>query len=137
MVSIISEEGHKKFGIYEYVIDTAAEIADISSQAKAGSIAYCIENSKTYMKNHSGEFVEVNFKKGGSGGEGGTTNYTELSNKPQINGVTLDGNKTTADLSLFSGSYTDLTNKPAYSSENWVFTLDDNSTVTKKVVIEL
>ena len=31
---------------------------------------------------------------GGSGGTGGTTNYENLSNKPQLNGVTLEGNKT-------------------------------------------
>ena len=32
------------------------------------------------------------------GGGGGTSNYNLLSNKPQINGTTLSGNKTTADL---------------------------------------
>ena len=31
-------------------------------------------------------------------GGGGTTDYTDLSNKPQISGVTLTGNKTLADL---------------------------------------
>ena len=34
------------------------------------------------------------------GGGGGTTNYNLLSNKPQINGVTLSGEMTAADLSL-------------------------------------
>lgn len=34
------------------------------------------------------------------GGGGGTTNYNNLSNQPQINGVTLSGNKTSADLNL-------------------------------------
>jgi len=34
----------------------------------------------------------------GGGGEGGTTNYNQLSNKPQVNGVELSGNKTTEDL---------------------------------------
>lgn len=34
------------------------------------------------------------------GGEGGTTNYNELSNRPTINGVLLAGNKTSADLNL-------------------------------------
>lgn len=43
----------------------------------------------------------------GSGG-GGTDNYNDLSNKPQINNVTLSGNKTTADLGLFSGYIEDL-----------------------------
>lgn len=35
---------------------------------------------------------------GGGGGGGGTTNYNQLSNKPQINGHTLSGNKTASDL---------------------------------------
>lgn len=42
----------------------------------------------------------------------GTTDYNGLENKPSINNVTLVGNKTTADLGLFSGNYEDLTNKP-------------------------
>lgn len=37
---------------------------------------------------------------GGGGETGGTTNYENLSNKPQINGVTLSGNKTSGDLNL-------------------------------------
>jgi hypothetical protein len=36
----------------------------------------------------------------GGGGGGGTTNYNALTNKPQINNVTLSGNKTASDLSL-------------------------------------
>lgn len=34
------------------------------------------------------------------GGGGGTGNYNDLENKPSINGVTLAGNKTTADLNI-------------------------------------
>ena len=33
-------------------------------------------------------------KAGGGSGTGGTTNYNNLSNKPRLNGVTLEGNKT-------------------------------------------
>ena len=36
----------------------------------------------------------------GNGNGSGTTNYNALSNKPQINGVTLSGNKTAADLNI-------------------------------------
>ena len=36
----------------------------------------------------------------GGGGSGGTSNYTDLTNKPSINSVTLSGNKTTSDLGL-------------------------------------
>ena len=41
-----------------------------------------------------------------------STDYNDLTNKPQINGVTLQGDKSTSDLGLFSGNYNDLTNKP-------------------------
>lgn len=40
--------------------------------------------------------LAVNLSDGGGGG--GTDSYTDLKNKPQINSVTLTGNKTTADL---------------------------------------
>lgn len=41
----------------------------------------------------------------------GTSNYADLSNKPQINGVTLDGNKTSEDLGIIGGAtYTAGTN---------------------------
>lgn len=36
----------------------------------------------------------------GLGGEGGTSDYSELSNKPSINSVTLSGNKSLADLGI-------------------------------------
>ena len=45
---------------------------------------------------------------------GGTEDYTDLNNKPSINGVELSGNKTTADLNIKEGTtnYTELNNKP-------------------------
>lgn len=45
----------------------------------------------------------------------GTTNYTDLTNKPQINGVTLSGNKTTSDLGITTPTkVSDLTNDTGY-----------------------
>lgn len=41
---------------------------------------------------------------GGGGGGGGTDDYTQLSNKPQINGHTLTGNKSGSSLGLASTS---------------------------------
>ena len=41
---------------------------------------------------------------GGGGGGGGTTNYNDLSNKPQIAGTTLSGNKTLAQLGIAAAS---------------------------------
>ena len=50
------------------------------------------------------------------GGSGGTTDYTNLTNKPQIDGVILVGNKTATDLGFAdvatSGDYNDLSNLP-------------------------
>lgn len=40
----------------------------------------------------------------GGGGGGGTTNYNALTNKPSINGVTLQGDKSTSDLDIQSGT---------------------------------
>lgn len=40
----------------------------------------------------------------GEGGSGGTTDYDDLINKPQIGGVTLSGNKTPAQLGLAAAS---------------------------------
>ena len=42
-------------------------------------------------------------KGSGGGGTGGTSNYPDLANKPQINGVELVGNKTSEDLGIESG----------------------------------
>lgn len=44
------------------------------------------------------------------GGSGGTTNYNELQNKPQIEDVTLTGDKTFEDLGLISLSNTEIEN---------------------------
>ncbi len=46
---------------------------------------------------------------GGGGGSSGTYDYSELFNKPRVNNVELNGNKTTADLHI---NYNDLENKP-------------------------
>lgn len=43
----------------------------------------------------------------GGSGEGGTTNYTQLTNKPRINNVELSGNKTLDDLGIASKEYID------------------------------
>ena len=58
------------------------------------------------------------YVKATGGGQGGTTNYDALQNKPKINGKVLTGDKSTADLGLVTkdelnakADATDLTNK--------------------------
>ena len=54
--------------------------------------------------------VDLLFYKRMSGGSSGTSDYTSLSNKPQINSTTLSGNKTSDDLGLVSNSATNTDN---------------------------
>lgn len=52
------------------------------------------------VKIGSGISVEEDGTISASGGGGGTSNYNQLTNQPQVNGVTLSGNKTTSDLGI-------------------------------------
>ena len=52
---------------------------------------------------------ELERQGGGGGGGGGTDDYTQLSNKPRINDITLVGNKSLSDLGIASAA--DLSNK--------------------------
>lgn len=51
---------------------------------------------------------------GKGGGSGGVTDYTQLENKPSINGITLNENKSLKDLGInnFDGRYTSLSSRP-------------------------
>ena len=66
----------------------------------------------------------------------GVTDYTLLSNKPEINGNTLTGNKTASQLGFAdiatSGSYTDLIDVPTFAT---VATSGDYDDLTNKPVI--
>lgn len=71
-----------------------------------------ITREEMYLSNIAGEGTQLpdhpvtrveqylDYIANNGGGGGGTTNYEALSNKPQINGTTLSGNKTSADLGL-------------------------------------
>lgn len=63
------------------------------------------------------------------GGSGGTSNYNDLENKPSINGVVLEGNKTTEDLLIEAGvsDYTNLINKPSINNVELIDNVDSKS----------
>lgn len=48
----------------------------------------------------SGGTTVIYHSSGGGGGSGGISDYNDLANKPQIEGVTLSGNKTFPNLNL-------------------------------------
>ena len=68
------------------------------------------------------------------GGGGGTTNYNSLSNRPQINGTTLSGNKTGHQLGLQNELTFD--NVPTQSSNNPVKSGGIYSALAEKVTAE-
>lgn len=70
------------------VLEPAATSSDVGKFLKAKTVS-------------GGKVTEYEFGEGG--GSGGTDDYSDLSNKPQINGVTLAGNKSASDLGLLSG----------------------------------
>ena len=69
------------------------------------------------------------------GGSGGTTDYNDLSNKPQINNIELSGNKSLSDLGItnFSGDYNDLSNKPTIPTKTSDLT-NDSGFLTNSIV---
>ena len=71
--------------IYQYVGATTADYTH-------GYVYECVTDGTDY----SWERIDVQ----PSGGSGGTSDYTDLTNKPQVEGVTLVGNKTASDLGL-------------------------------------
>ena len=81
-----------------------------------------ITDDGTYLHTDQGSINEGKVLTVGSDGivtpqdPSGTVDYTQLLNKPQINGNVLTGNKTASQLGFAnvatSGSYTDLTDKP-------------------------
>ena len=66
------------------------------------------------LKKKSNTDYDTEWVNESGGGSGGTSDYTDLNNKPKINNVELSGNKSLSDLGItnFSGDYNDLSNKP-------------------------
>lgn len=85
-----------------------------------GCEAYCVETDK-YYKFKSTNTVDAStgkWRERESGG-GGTTDYSNLTNKPSINDVELSGNKTASDLGLadtndIPSKLSDLTNDTGF-----------------------
>lgn len=57
------------------------------------------DDGKVLKASYSGGVGTYSWQTGG--GSGGTTDYTELSNKPQVNSHTLTGNMSTSDLGIY------------------------------------
>ena len=89
---------------------------------------YIVKASKTMYLYTSEGWVSL----GGSSGEGGTSNYEELTNLPMLNGVELVGDKSLADLGIQGLSDEDLatSDKTVVGAINEIKTTFDEAIVT-------
>ena len=67
----------------------------------------------------------------GAGGEGGVTDYNQLSNQPSINGVTLTGNLTSDDLNIESGDASVVIDTETEITEETLLVIDPEATADK------
>ncbi len=83
------------------------------------------------------EGTNINIEQDGStmtisatGGSGGTSDYSDLSNKPKINNVELSGNKTTSDLGIDIPDVSDFITKDVNNLTNYTKTSDLSTVAT-------
>lgn len=88
----------------DIITQAIAAMQAAQSEFDAMATADGVEAGKvlTAREVEDGRVTEWGFTEGGGGG--GTGDYTDLTNKPKINNVTLSGNKTAADLGLVKPS---------------------------------
>ena len=101
-------------GYAEFSIDSESEISKLPTTKKAGTDELHDVNAVTagsiarlsdgtygmYVLNGDTDEWVLSDTGGGGGGSGGTTNYNVLSNKPQINGVTVSGSRSSAEYGI-------------------------------------
>ena len=59
MIGQLSQSGHTRNGITEYVLDTEADLKDLPIDLPIGSVAFIIETGTLYMFNSKREWIEV------------------------------------------------------------------------------
>ena len=79
--------------------DTSANWTSVNPIPAQGEPCYETDTGKLKIGNGSDNYIALPYVSGG-GGSGGTTDYTQLENKPQINSIELTGNKTLDDLGI-------------------------------------
>ena len=92
---------------------------------------------KIPQNNYNLMYIEGKLNATVESGGGGTTDYNNLSNKPQINGNTLSGNMTTSQLGINIPTKTsDLTNDSGYITINDLPSIDDSLSTTSENAVQ-
>ena len=77
-ISIFSNNGKEHYGVKHYVVDTEAEAIMLPTSDHAGSTAFVIENSSTYMLNNTKQWCKVYLNTGTGNSSAGSDNYDSL-----------------------------------------------------------
>lgn len=93
-------------GLYAFHIDENGDL--IITYTGEEVPPFSIDENGDLIYTLAGNEVNIGHVVGG-GGTGGTMNYTDLINKPRINGVELVGDKTTAELGIKDGQTPNIT----------------------------
>lgn len=93
-----------------------------------GEIVYTSDTNTLKVGDGINRYVDLPTIAGGGGG--GTDNYNELLNKPQINGTTLSGNKTSSDLGLATSAQGTLADTALQPGDNISELVNDSGFIT-------
>lgn len=64
---LFAENGKPAYGVKNYILDTAADIADLSIASTPGSTAYVADSGITYVLNNKEEWVQMPIASSGGG----------------------------------------------------------------------
>ena len=110
-----ASKGWTTYGTAQYNVSSGNQLANGTWKSSSFNSAQSGQGDPTGLTDQQGggakhnnmpPYTAVNFiicyqeETGSGGGGGGTDNYNDLSNRPQINSITLAGNKSTSDLSI-------------------------------------
>lgn len=98
-------------------------------KVEEGYLCYELDTGKIFIYNGS-SWEDFMSQEGGGGG--GTSDYIKLENKPQINGVTLIGNKTNEDLGINIPDVSNFIDKDVNDLTNYTSTEDMNDLLDEK-----
>lgn len=98
-IKMVSTNGQIQYNVDEFVVDTPDDIKKLPNRSVMGSMALCLSTSDVYVKDGKGKWVIIGGDGGsGGGGSGGgsgsdsTISYNSLTDKPSLNGDTIQGN---------------------------------------------
>ena len=114
--------------------DTATNWASANPILASGEPAFETDTGKFKIGDGVTAYNSLPYKDDGGGS--GTTDYTDLTNKPQINSIELTGNKTSTDLGLASASEVEELDNKLNQLAGVVETKEDNITALSPLTLE-